>query len=304
MSGILARLRAQLGDELLVRVGRDMQLTPHAVEIKEEVRQILLRVENLKIANSEPQIAGLSRHFNIMMSEFGLTCIFPMVFNQILKAGSGVSITSIPIHTPAAGVYNGIADICITGEPIGEITGEMASQLKSQTLMQERMVGLVDQNHPLDGAITAVDLASFPNIATQFPGSRWTVGDIAMDDYSGTVHPRLLVGGFMTIGTLVSGNEAVGIVPERIADIVSRGTRLKTLQLPSSFKPIDMRMIWHARYNRDPGHRWLRELINEASNSLRSHAIKTVPLPSKALEMEITTAPVGPVVHGNGEAGS
>lgn len=46
MSNALARLRDYFGDELLVQVGRRMELTPRAELLREPVRDILVRIES------------------------------------------------------------------------------------------------------------------------------------------------------------------------------------------------------------------------------------------------------------------
>src|SRR4051794_39718715 len=59
MSGILGRLRKQLDDPLLVRVGRSMELTERGVALLPEVRQILLSLERLATTHVDFDPAAL-----------------------------------------------------------------------------------------------------------------------------------------------------------------------------------------------------------------------------------------------------
>ena len=54
----LAKLREFFDDQLLVRVGRDMQLTPRGLSLVEPVREALLRIQgcgNNRIQSRRPQ---------------------------------------------------------------------------------------------------------------------------------------------------------------------------------------------------------------------------------------------------------
>ena len=59
----LARLREQLGDELLVRTGRRMALTPRAESMKEPLRKLLLDTGTLLFTAQEVDQATLARTF-------------------------------------------------------------------------------------------------------------------------------------------------------------------------------------------------------------------------------------------------
>ena len=60
-SHALNRLRDLLSDPLLVRVGSRMELTPRAINLREEVPQILQRVQNLLVSEKfEPRKSSLT----------------------------------------------------------------------------------------------------------------------------------------------------------------------------------------------------------------------------------------------------
>jgi LysR family transcriptional regulator, nod-box dependent transcriptional activator len=70
MSGTLARLREVFHDELLVRVGRNLELTPLAQELCEPLRQCIVRIEDMmdhrrlfRAGAGEPQLH--SRRFGL-----------------------------------------------------------------------------------------------------------------------------------------------------------------------------------------------------------------------------------------------
>src|SRR5471032_1661194 len=70
ISGMLARLREYFDDELLVPVGRNLELTPLARELVTPVRNVLLQIQTVVAINPEFDPATASRHFKIASSDY------------------------------------------------------------------------------------------------------------------------------------------------------------------------------------------------------------------------------------------
>lgn len=270
MSGMLARLRVQLRDPLLVRTGRALVLTPRAAALAPEIRQALLRIRQLTqpIAPFDPATAR--RSFRIMASEFGLFLVLPGLFRRTAALAPGVTFEVLPIHQPAASVYSGEVDLCLTGDILGQVRGEMAETVRTQKLMDDRFVGLVDAGHPLEGMVTVDQLLAYPHIATQFPGSPWTVEDIGLQGLSDRHPPRVRVASFLALGQLVAGTQAIAVIPHQLARLAGAGRGLRTVALPPEFAGIAIRLLWHARHDSDDAHRWLRGLVAEACAAVQA----------------------------------
>jgi LysR family nod box-dependent transcriptional activator len=264
MSGILSRLRQQLDDPLLVRVGRTMELTPRAIGLVDEVRQLRLMAERLHRPDDVIDPSRITTHFRIMASEYGMFLILPTVFRRAARLAPEATFETVQIEQPAASVYSGAVDLCLTGDMMTEVVGEMAAQVRTQTLMNDIFVGIVDRDHPLSGAVTLEELLAYPHVATQFAGSHWTVEDVGLSDLSRRHPPRIKVASFLALGQLVAATRGIGIVPAGLAPLMTADNRLRTLALPSEFSPIAVRLLWHARLDRDPTYRWLRGLIADA----------------------------------------
>src|SRR5579862_6764962 len=72
MSNALFRLREYFKDDLLVKIGRRMELTPRAESLKDAVRDILVRVEWTVAATSQFDPARSERQFNVLVSDYSL----------------------------------------------------------------------------------------------------------------------------------------------------------------------------------------------------------------------------------------
>jgi LysR family transcriptional regulator, nod-box dependent transcriptional activator len=270
MSGMLSRLRDQMRDPLLVRVGRQMELTPRAAGIAQEVHQALLQIGRLTQPMTDFDPATARRSFRIMTSEYGLFLVLPAIFLATERSAPHIRFETVLIDQPAASVYSGAIDLCLTGDILGEVSGDMATVVHTQKLLDDHFVGIVDADHPLEGRVTLEQLLAYPHVATQFPGSSWTVEDIGVSGMSERHPPRVRVASFLALGRLVAGTQSIGVVPAQLAQLIVTDARLRTIALPESFDAIAIRQLWHARHDQDPAHRWLRTLVAEACADLRA----------------------------------
>ena len=104
MSGALQRLRDHFGDELLVRVGRELELTPRAEALVEPIRDILLRVQAaLEEPSFEPATA--MRTFSIMMSDYCFVAYMRAVIKRLQTRRRASLVVSSGLMPPASGAW-------------------------------------------------------------------------------------------------------------------------------------------------------------------------------------------------------
>lgn len=261
MSGMLNRLRAQLNDPLLVRVAGYYELTPRARELADQLRQTLLRIENLVGAKSNPDIGAASRKMRIMASEFSVLIVLPHVFRRALRAAPLLTFEVIPIDDPIGRVGNGNVDLCITGNTINDAEGVAANAVRTRSLFADEFVGVVDADHPLGEVVTMEEFLSYPHVVTQFPGISRTVQDNGIAGLSKVYPPVIRVPSFIGIAPIVLGTRMIGVMPGRLIPLLSDRWKLRTFRLPETFGKSELRALWHDRFDRDPVHQWLRSLL-------------------------------------------
>lgn len=69
VSGVLARLREQFGDELLVQIGREMVPTARGRELAAEVRDLLMQIDARLLTPPEFDPARIDRTVRIFASD-------------------------------------------------------------------------------------------------------------------------------------------------------------------------------------------------------------------------------------------
>src|SRR5689334_23872869 len=91
VSHSLARLREQLGDPLLVKVGGGMSPSPYAQRLIEDVRPLLRSIQRI-IAPPEPfEPATSKRVFRVAIADFAPT-LLPRVIAEVQQRAPGVSV--------------------------------------------------------------------------------------------------------------------------------------------------------------------------------------------------------------------
>src|SRR5690606_27228810 len=90
MSAALQKLRDYFNDPLLVRVGRDMQLTPRGLSLVEPVREALLRIQATLGTQPTFDPATVEREFTVISSAESELRVMPAVLRRVSREAPGV----------------------------------------------------------------------------------------------------------------------------------------------------------------------------------------------------------------------
>ena len=265
MSNSLARLRDYFDDDLLVQIGRKMELTPRAINLQEAVRDVLLRIDST-IAQApafDPRTSD--RLFRILASDYTQMVLGPALMALAAQRGSTVRLEFAPqIKQPQHLLERGEADLLIS--PAGDTSPEhphapiyrenfvcmfwREGRLARGPLSFERYV---DAEHvvmqPRDGRVDIFD----KSILKRHGVSR----KVAVVTYSFVALPALLV-----------GTDRIATVHERIAHRLLNVWPLETRPMPMAFDAMEQAMQWHKFRSKDPGLAWLRGLITAAGQRI------------------------------------
>ena len=196
MSTALARLRRHYQDELLVRVGRDYELTPFAKALVPSVQQTLQCVE-VALDNGRRFDPATSRHaFRIHATDYVITVLAEVLLRRVAALAPGIRLDfdSIPedMHESEHGLRN--CDALIG--PLG--FGFPGSQ---EPLFRDRFVCVVDPaNRALrDGRLTLDDLAALPHAARYYGPTHVTPTDRVMDELSIRRRVQVVTVGFLPL---------------------------------------------------------------------------------------------------------
>lgn len=258
MSRALARLRETTGDPLLVRAGRGLVPTPRAIELRERVsqlvrdgREILGPVDNLDLTQ-------VARTFTLRTSDGFVENFGPALIARVRQEAPGVRLFFVQKpDKDGTPLRDGIIDM-----ETGVVEPTMAPELRVQALFQDRHIGVVRTGHPLSsGEMTPGRYAAGDHIHVSRPGLNDGQIDATLKLLQLERNIVVLVGGFSTALGLARASDLIASVPERHTGNLRAG--MYSFPLPIQTPPFTVSVVWHPRFQADPAHRWLRELVVE-----------------------------------------
>ncbi|BCG25380.1 LysR family transcriptional regulator [Pseudomonas tohonis] len=258
MSRALARLRETLGDPLLVRAGRGLVPTPRALELREQVSQLVLGVESVLRPVEHLDLQRLARTFTLRVGDGFVENFGPALVGRIGEEAPGVRLRFVTkTDKDSAPLRDGSVDL-----DTGVVGADAGPEIRTRALFQDRFVGVVREGHPLTrGAITAERYAGGRHVLVSRRGKDRGPVDEALKAAGLARDIVTLVGGFSAALALARASDLIATVPERHSGSLRAG--LFSFPLPLDVAPIQVSMLWHPRMDADPAHRWLRACVRE-----------------------------------------
>jgi DNA-binding transcriptional LysR family regulator len=254
VSHALGRLRAALGDPLLVRAGRSMILTPRAEALKADTRAVLAAATALFAPQSRFDPATLQRTFRVHATDHIVSVLGPALDRRIAREAPGVNLQFVA-NPPdeASPLREGQIDLGIGAYD------ELPPELYIQRLFSDRFVCVVRKNHP--NVRRTLSLDRYVSLGHVLVAPRGRPGG-AIDDLLAErgLSRRVIraVPHFIAALLLVAESDYVVTISARLAGALAPKLGLEIVALPLSSEPYTLSQIWHPRSDADPAHRWLR----------------------------------------------
>jgi DNA-binding transcriptional LysR family regulator len=215
MSGALARLRRQFGDELLVRSGRDYELTPMAQDLLPVVQRAQrLLSEALMIGEAfEPPTSR--RVFRFALSDYALAVLYEPLMRRISAQAPNLSLEFDPISADARESDREILDHDVLIGPMGYGFPGI-----EEMFFRDRMVCIVDKGNTrlTDAELTLESLSQLPHAIATFGRNNLTPADRILGELGVNRRVQVAVTGWMALPFVIEGTDMVAVVPSRLAE--------------------------------------------------------------------------------------
>jgi DNA-binding transcriptional LysR family regulator len=265
VSNSLTRLRQYFDDELLVQIGRKMEMTPRAESLQDAVRDVLLRIDSTIAAPPAFEPQASDRMFRIFSSDYTQMVLGPAMLALAAQQRSTVRFEFAPqVNQPARYLERGEADLLIIP------TGFVSPDHPSEVLYKENFVCMVWRG----GALAQGDLSFERYVAAEHVVMQ--PGGGRVDAFEGWFLKRygisrrvaVLTYSFITLPALLVGTDRVATVHERVARRLVGAWPLEIRPTPIKFDPMEQAMQWHKFRTNDPGLSWVRGLLAEAAHRI------------------------------------
>lgn len=271
MSAALHRLRDYFGDPLLIRVGRDMELSARGQSLVEPVREALLLIQATLGTQPTFTAATTQRQFTIIVSEEAVPSLLPAILQRATAAAPGIRLNfDLVSLSSMSRLEYGDADLCLCLDSLRLFElRSFPDTLSSIQLRPVRWICAVDRDHPTVGdSITAEQYFSLPHVFGRPSGYTASAEELVRRilDVDLTVHYS--VPSLLHLPLVLPGTRLVATMPERIAQMLPQPLKIKTFPLPFAAPPSHEILLWHKRHDSDPAHAWLRELVTQLAQEI------------------------------------
>jgi len=256
MSRALARLRSAIGDPLLVRAGRKLVPTPRALELREQVSQVVEDAAAVLRPAEKLNLKQLVRTFTLRTSEGFVENFGPDLIANVAAEAPGVRLFFVQKpDKDSSQLRDGIVHL-----ETGVVEKTTAPELRVKELFRDHYIGVVRMGHPLgQGKITNARYASGSHIGVSRVGLDKGPIDEALKPFGLERKIVAIVGGFSTAVGLARASDLIASVPKRHTENLRAG--MHSFPLPVTMPEFTVSLLWHPRLDADSAHRWLRSLV-------------------------------------------
>jgi len=264
MSGILARLRHSFHDELLVRVGRNLELTALAVDLAGPVHACVQQIEDLLNLRRlfAPETEPWS--FRIAASDYVVFLLLGPLLKTLTEIAPNILVRFLALE-PTVG------DRLAAGElDFAVLPTEVEPDLPSVPLFEDSWICAVWQGHPHSKArFTLEEFLALPHLSFRFAGPDH--GSVAENYLVEMGCERRIVAStesFATAPFLLRETPLVTLIPRRLGERLRLAADIRLIEMPFEVPPLREKLIWSPRYTASAAHIWLRTQLSQVAASL------------------------------------
>jgi DNA-binding transcriptional LysR family regulator len=259
MSHNLGRLRALFGDELLTRGADGMRPTPRALALIDPVRVTLAQIQAAVLQREAFNPATAERTFRVGLADSIEVAIVPGLMARLRREAPGVALRLRPLNqlTVLDDLDSGALDLGIG------VFGHGQVHHKRRPLYTDSFLCLF--NPALLGFQRPISLENYlsvPHVLTSLGDDAHGAVDEALAKLKLKRTVALVTPGFLAVPFVVARAPLMTTMPLRLARYFAEAFQLATSPAPVELPSLAVSLLWHASFDHDPGHIWLRQTIS------------------------------------------
>jgi len=271
MSAALDKLRQHFSDQLLERIGRNMELTARGRALAEPVKTILSQIRELNDPSRafDPTVAR--RVFRISATTYCCELLATPLISRLRVSAPMISVQFDELSADTADrILDGQIDFAITIS--ARLIDKMQTHdefLRSEKLFTDRFVVAISKNNPYPGELITFDqLCDMGYIETRFGGVIAGVSEQLWRQQPKQPHTCGWLPNFqLTLHTVGQTNMAA-ILPSLLVVLQGERYNVRALPVPFEMPILEERLYWHRRNDTDPGHRWMAQTLEQVVKDL------------------------------------
>ena len=259
MSHALGRLRKLLKDELFIRAPDGVRPTPRALALAAPIRVALSAIQETVLQERGFDPAEAERTFLLGMPDSVEVALLPRLLAHLEAEAPKVRVRVHAIDRFAVleqldrdRLHLGISGLFTEG----------TVHHKRRRLYATNYLCLYDPARlPLEPPLTLEDYVAVPHVLGSLRGDAHGVVDDALAPLGLRRTIAVTTPHFAAVPFVLKGARLLSTVPQPAARIFAERFGLATSPVPVGLPDFDVSMLWHASYDHDPAHRWLRGTV-------------------------------------------
>ncbi|HET6522888.1 LysR family transcriptional regulator [Sphingopyxis sp.] len=257
ISHALARLRKVLGDPLFVKTTSGMQPTPFAEQLAEPISHALASIEAAIFSDRVFDPFTSARTFNLLCTDAGEMIFLPELLKHISKVAPKVRVV---VHQRERSNYRE----ALEGGQVDLALGQLPTlhvDFYQQRLFNQAIVCVARPGHPLAADASIAQFLECDHLIVDSPAIAEQYVARSLGAVSSRRKIKAVIRHYMTAPLILAGTDYVAMLPRSVVEEHLRTGLIEEIDCGFDIAPITMMQFWHARTNRDPGCRWLRQTI-------------------------------------------
>jgi DNA-binding transcriptional LysR family regulator len=258
VSNALARLRAALGDELFLRKPGGVEPTALAQALAGPVAEALDRLAETLSVRAPFDPATARRVFPVAFSEYAEAVLAPPVLARLAREAPGclLAIRHADRTNAESLLERGEAVLAVAVLP------EPPALYTRLRMLPEAFLTVMRADHPLaEGVLDLERFLSVPHLLHSPNGSREGALDHALAAQGRARRLGGVVAHLSAVPDILARTEFVITLSARLARRLAAAHGLALREPPVAVRHTRLSLVFHRRFEADPGHAWLRRLL-------------------------------------------
>ena len=275
MSNSLRRLRDLFDDPLLVRTSDGMTPTDRALELQPLVRNVLAAAEIAVLPKTIFDATASDRIFRIMASDYTEVTLLPSLLTRLRKEAPGVRLDIMtPSDVSFHDVERGKVDLVINR------FDTLPQSFHQVHLWDDSFSCVMSANNPVIKNWSLDSYLSHKHVWVSKTGMGVGVGmspddvqrlgwvDEALGKLDAKREITVFTRHYQAALLLGEQDDLIVTIPTIAARTMSNNPKVVILDPPFEIPRMRLKMVWSPLLQRDPGHKWLRQMIKDVSSAI------------------------------------
>jgi DNA-binding transcriptional LysR family regulator len=209
VSGALERCRRLFSDPLLVRMGRDMQLTARAQSLRAPIRELIERTGALLQTESE-HISSVTRTVRIVASDIPALMLLKMLWSELQQSAPGINL--ILLHWRESdrvidALERDDADLALSMLP------QVRAGLRRTKILDDHYCIAMRRGHPAAENFNIDRWLAYPHIIVSARGAKRTPLDDQLELMGHRRRVGITVPSFLMVAPLLAASDLIAMLP-------------------------------------------------------------------------------------------